>query len=354
MGICGDQGRQGSRTFPPPQHPLPREGLAVSDLLPEWLPKRPQIFPTPHHHRLQGPSSRQGLPGCSRLGSAWCPAAGKVLARPACTTSSTRDFQGIKGLSGEKSLLQEIKSLPRIPTQYLGQLGPRRSKARTPSPFQHDPPAMCGRQRARPGIGHGGSREEVLVWGWSSSDTHLAPSCIPLPWPGTRPMAKPPTGGDAGHMHPCHHLRLATAVCRREQDSCLQPAHPAGMPAMRSRQAPSAPHSSEPKWWQIPATLHCPHSAATVPPHARGFALAPNSPRAARSLASRCHPPPPTPPGAAMGQGSPHSHRCCSGRGAGPVAGACWRKRADGPRGHRVPRCPRSGHKGPALPGRGC
>lgn len=36
--------------------------------------------------------------------NAWCPKAGEVLAKPVRTISSTRDFQGIKGLSRKKSL----------------------------------------------------------------------------------------------------------------------------------------------------------------------------------------------------------------------------------------------------------
>lgn len=109
------------------------------------------------------------------------------------------------------------------------------------------PSSNARRQRARPGIGQGGSRGDVLVWGQSSLTAHLAPTCITLPRPSTRPMAKPPAGGDTGHVCPCHHLCLTAAACERGQDSWLQPAHPAGMPAMWSRQAPFVPHSSEPK-----------------------------------------------------------------------------------------------------------
>lgn len=97
---------------PPLWHPLPREGPGVSDLPSVWLLKHPQIFPSPHHIRVPGPSSGQGLPGCSRLGSAQCPAAGKVLARPVHTISSTRDFQGIKGFSREKSLCRRSRASP--------------------------------------------------------------------------------------------------------------------------------------------------------------------------------------------------------------------------------------------------
>lgn len=57
--------------------------------------------------------------------------------------------------------MEQIKSLPVIPAQELGQLSPHGSTAGMPSPFQRDPQAMCRRQLSRPRIGPGGGGQEV-------------------------------------------------------------------------------------------------------------------------------------------------------------------------------------------------
>lgn len=80
--------------------------------------------------------------------------------------------------------MQEINSLLVISAQELGQLSPRGSTARTPSPFQHDPQAMRRGQLSRPGIGPGGSGWEVL--GQGSPAAHLAPSRTAAGREGTR------------------------------------------------------------------------------------------------------------------------------------------------------------------------